>query len=159
MPVQKSKKSGEVIDFTGVESSSRWPEGDYVVKVSESSWGESSTGNKQIINKYEALKGELKGSTTTDWLTITPKALWRLKKMMEAAGIPVASGKMRVRTEDIEGTKLGITIVHEEYDGKKKAKVSDYWPLAEAEPAKDEFADEEEADDDIDLDDDEEDDL
>lgn len=135
------------VDMTGVESYSRCPEGQFpakLVKLEECTI--QGSGDDGLKAKFEVTGGSGKGSNVFETFSLGEKALWKLKMMLEAMGLK-ASGKMTLDLDKLEGKSVGIEVVHDEYNGRKQAKIAQYLKLSELEDT--------EADDDDEDDDDE----
>lgn len=140
------------VDMTGVESYSRCPEGQFpakLVKLEECTI--QGSGDDGLKAKFEVTGGSGKGSNVFETFSLGEKALWKLKMMLEAMGLK-ASGKMTLDLDKLEGKSVGIEVVHDEYNGRKQAKIAQYLKLSELEDTE---ADEDDEDDD-DEDEDEE---
>lgn len=140
------------VDMTGVESYSRCPEGQFpakLVKLEECSI--QGSGDDGLKAKFEVTSGSGKGSNVFETFSLAEKALWKLKMMLEAMGMK-AVGKMTLDLDKLEGKSVGIEVVHDEYNGRKQAKIAQYLKLSELEDTE---ADEDDEDDD-DEDEDEE---
>lgn len=135
------------VDMTGVESYSRCPEGQFpakLVKLEECSI--QGSGDDGLKAKFEVTSGSGKGSNVFETFSLAEKALWKLKMMLEAMGMK-AVGKMTLDLDKLEGKSVGIEVVHDEYNGRKQAKIAQYLKLSELEDTE---ADEDEDDDDED---------
>lgn len=121
------KRSGVEVDFTGVESGGRSvPEGNYQLEVVSCEEKESSEGNPYLAWKYKVSEGAYKGATIYDNTSLTAKALWRLKNLLEAMGVEVPSGKMGLDLKSYVGNKVWVKIVNEVYQGKEKPRVGEF---------------------------------
>lgn len=143
--------------MTGVESFVKCGEGEHVVKVLEAKEGVSQAGNDVIQLKLQVLKGSSKDAIVYDNLTLTEKALWRTKQFLDALGMK-SDGKLVIDLDKIEGKTCIISVIHEEYQGKTKAKVDEFKKLAAAK-SDDDWEDDEDDDEDDDWDEDMEDDV
>lgn len=133
------------VDMTGVESYSRCPEGQFpakLVKLEECSI--QGSGDDGLKAKFEVTSGSGKGSNVFETFSLAEKALWKLKMMLEAMGMK-AVGKMTLDLDKLEGKSVGIEVVHDEYNGRKQAKIAQYLRLSELEDTE---ADEDDEDDD-----------
>ena len=140
------------VDMTGVESYSRCPEGQFpakLVKLEECTI--QGSGDDGLKAKFEVTGGSGKGSNVFETFSLGEKALWKLKMMLEAMGLK-ASGKMTLDLDKLEGKSVGIEVVHDEYNGRKTAKIAQYLKLSELEDTE---ADEDDEDDDDDDEDEE----
>lgn len=133
------------VDMTGVESYSRCPEGQFpakLVKLEECTI--QGSGDDGLKAKFEVTGGSGKGSNVFETFSLAEKALWKLKMMLEAMGMK-AVGKMTLDLDKLEGKSVGIEVVHDEYNGRKQAKIAQYLKLSELEDTE---ADEDDEDDD-----------
>ena len=153
MPSKKKAKNSAVltVDMTGVEAGGVVAEGDYGVKVAkvEHKIAESS-GKPMLVWEFDITEG----GTGKLWYntSLQPQALFNLKNVLICLGVSVPDGKMKLDLDEYLDMECGVTVGHEVYDGKKRARIVDIWPLDEAEYKDD---DEEEDDDDSEDDEDE----
>lgn len=135
------------LDMTGVESYTRCPEGEWLAKLTKIEEGTvQGSGDDCLKARFEVIKGSAKGSTVFETFSLTEKALWKLKSFLEAIGMK-ANGRISLDLDKLEGKICVIDVIHDEYNGTKRAKISSY-----VKPD----LDEDEEDDDEDEDDDEE---
>lgn len=140
------------VDMTGVESYSRCPEGQFPAKLVQlEECTIQGSGDDGLKAKFEVTGGSGKGSNVFETFSLAEKALWKLKMLLEAMGLK-ANGKMTLDLDKLEGKSIGIEVVHDEYNGRKQAKIAQYLKLSELEDTE---ADEDDEDDD-DEDEDEE---
>lgn len=138
------------VDMTGVESYSRCPEGQFpakLVKLEECSI--QGSGDDGLKAKFEVTSGSGKGSNVFETFSLAEKALWKLKMMLEAMGMK-AVGKMTLDLDKLEGKSVGIEVVHDEYNGRKQAKIAQYLKLSELEDTEVDEDDEDDDDEDED---------
>lgn len=127
----ESRSAGLTVDFTGVETGGGGrllPEGEYQLTVKEvtDEVGESS-GAPYLKWVFAVANGEYKGAKVYDNTSLQPQALWKVRGLLEAGGQTV-NGKFTFEPlRRFIGMTLGATLEHEEYDGKKKAKVASYF--------------------------------
>lgn len=142
------------VDMTGVESYTRCSEGEHLAKVKKVEMGTvQGSGDDCIKAVFEVLKGADKGCQVFETFSLSEKALWKLKSFLQAIGIK-ADGKLTLDLDKLEGKICVIDVIHEEYNGQKRAKISSY--LKESAEDEDEDEDDEEEDDDEDDEDEEE---
>ena len=133
------------VDMTGVESYTRCSEGEHLAKVKKVEMGTvQGSGDDCIKAVFEVLKGADKGCQVFETFSLSEKALWKLKSFLQAIGIK-ADGKMTLDLDKLEGKICVIDVIHEEYNGQKRAKISSY--LKESAEDEDEDEDEEEEED------------
>lgn len=142
------------VDMTGVESYTRCSEGEHLAKVKKVEMGTvQGSGDDCIKAVFEVLKGADKGCQVFETFSLSEKALWKLKSFLQAIGIK-ADGKLTLDLDKLEGKVCVIDVIHEEYNGQKRAKISSY--LKESAEDEDEDEDDEEEGDDEDEDEEEE---
>ena len=142
------------VNMEGVESFTRCPEGEWLARLKKADMGEvQGSGDDCIKAQFEVIKGSAKGNTVFETFSLTEKALWKLKSFLDAAGMK-SNGKLTLDLDKMEGKVCIIDVIHDEYNGQKRAKISSYIKPGEDEDDEDEDDDDE--DDDIDEDDEEE---
>lgn len=105
------------------------PEGEYAVTVDEVSVEESQQGNQYLKWVFKVLDGKQKGSKIYHNTSLLPQALFNLKNLLIALGVPVPDKAFQLNLDECEGCNCGVTITHETYDGKKRSRVTDVFPL------------------------------
>lgn len=136
------------VDMTNVESYTRCPEGQFpakLVKLEECTI--QGSGDDGLKAKFEVTGGSGKGSNVFETFSLGEKALWKLKMMLEAMGMK-ATGKMTLDLDKLEGKSVGIEVVHDEFNGRKTAKIAQYLKLSELEDTEADEEDDDEDDDD-----------
>ena len=132
------------VDMTGVESYSRCPEGQFPAKLVQlEECTIQGSGDDGLKAKFEVTGGSGKGSNVFETFSLAEKALWKLKMLLEAIGMK-ASGKMTLDLDKLEGKSVGIEVVHDEYNGRKQAKIAQYLKLSELEDTETDEDDEDE---------------
>ena len=138
------------VNMEGVESFTRCPEGEWLAKLKKAEMGEvQGSGDDCIKAQFEVIKGSAKGNTVFETFSLTEKALWKLKSFLDAVGMK-STGKLTLDLDKMEGKVCIIDVIHDEYNGQKRAKISSY-----IKPGEDED-DEDEDDEDIEDEEDEE---
>ena len=139
------------VNMEGVESFTRCPEGEWLAKLKKADMGEvQGSGDDCIKAQFEVIKGSAKGNTVFETFSLTEKALWKLKSFLDAVGMK-STGKLTLDLDKMEGKVCIIDVIHDEYNGQKRAKISSY-----IKPGEDEDEDENIDDEDEDIDEDEE---
>ena len=137
------------VNMEGVESFTRCPEGEWLAQLKKVEMGEvQGSGDDCLKAQFEVIKGSAKGNTVFETFSLTEKALWKLKSFLDAAGMK-SSGKLTLDLDKMEGKVCIIDVIHDEYNGQKRAKIASY-----IKPGEDE--DEDEDDEDIEDEEDEE---
>lgn len=140
------------VNMEGVESFTRCPEGEWLARLKKAEMGEvQGSGDDCIKAQFEVIKGSAKGNMVFETFSLTEKALWKLKSFLDAAGMK-SNGKLTLDLDKMEGKVCIIDVIHDEYNGQKRAKISSYIKPGEDEDDEDE----DDEDDDIDEDDEEE---
>lgn len=140
------------VNMEGVESFTRCPEGEWLARLKKVDMGEvQGSGDDCIKAQFEVIKGSAKGNTVFETFSLTEKALWKLKSFLDAVGMK-SNGKLTLDLDKMEGKVCIIDVIHDEYNGQKRAKISAYIKPGEDEDDEDE----DDEDDDIDEDDEEE---
>ena len=130
------------VNMTGVESFTRCPEGEHLVRVKKLEMGTvQGSGDDALKAVFEVLEGDGKGCSVFETFSLGEKALWKLKQFLVAIGVK-ADGKLSLDLDKLEGKKCLIDVIHEEYNGQKRAKISNY-----AKPSEDSDEDDEDEED------------
>lgn len=177
MAKKKKKKADSVVaDFGHKEAKGggggrrpHFPEGDYLVKITNAEKKESKESGNTYIRWYLEIQGpKKKGKTThTNTMLSPPKALWNLRNLLEALGKEVPDKKVKVPYTQCIGELVGVTFSDDEYNNKKYSEVTDWLDpdLVEEddddddEDEDDEDLDDEDSDDDDDDDEDDDDEM
>lgn len=134
------------IDMTGVETYSRASEGQHLAKLIEAKLDQSQGGDDMIKAIFEITKGNDKGCKVYENFPLVEKALWKLKSFMQAAGMK-ADGRLTIDLDKLEGKVCIIEIVHEDYNGQKRAKIAEFLKVGSDSSDEDEDEDDEEGED------------
>ncbi len=140
------------IDFSGVETFQKAPEGTHVVKVATMEEVSFQSGNDGFKVAFELIKGSAKGARVYENFPLADNSLWKLKSLLEAVKIK-CDGRIMLDTDKVVGKTLEIDVTHEEYNGQMKARVAEMRRLG---AGKVEESDEDEDFDEEDFDDDDE---
>ena len=131
------------VNMTGVESYTRCPEGEWLARLTKIEEGTvQGSGDDCLKARFEVIKGSAKGCTVFETFSLTERALWKLKSFLEAVGMK-ANGKLSLDLDKLEGKVCILDVIHDEYNGSKRAKISAY-----IKPEEDDDEDEVEDDDD-----------
>lgn len=127
----KGKKGNVVsVDFEGVESYTLVEEGDHTVKAIEVS-KEPGNEHDYLAWQFEITGGQFKGKKLYTNTSLSPNALWNLRGLLEAMGVDVPDGKLELNLDKIceDGEEFKVTVEHERYEGKTRARITDYIKL------------------------------
>lgn len=140
----KAKKKSISVDFAGVDSSSRSMEDGWAhAEILEAELTTSGNDNEMFKVKVQLTRGKEK-AIAYDNLVLTPNALWKLKGLLEAAGVEVPEGEMDIEEKDLVGLEFEAEVLNENFEGKDRPKLVSFRPSSEDEESDD---DEEEEDD------------
>lgn len=143
------------VNMEGVESFTRCPEGEWLAQLKKAEMGEvQGSGDDCIKAQFEVIKGSAKGNTVFETFSLTEKALWKLKSFLDAAGMK-SNGKLTLDLDKMEGKVCIIDVIHDEYNGQKRAKISSYIKPGEDEDEDEDIDGEDEDDDEEDEEEDE----
>jgi hypothetical protein len=118
------------VDFTDVESRELLPEGEYAVEVVDIEEKEGDKG--PYLNwEFRVVIGQFKGRKIWNVTSLAAQSLWVLKNTLIALGVDPGTGKFTLNPMALKGLKMGVKLVHREFDKKTRAKVSDVFPLNE----------------------------
>lgn len=144
------------VNMEGVESFRRCPEGEWLAKLKKIELGESQgSGDECLKAQFEVIDGRAKGDTVFETFSLNEKALWKLKGFLEAIGMK-STGKLNLDLDKLEDKVCIIDVIHDEYQGKKRAKVASYINPEDVEPEDDEEIVEEDDEEIVEEDDEEE---
>jgi hypothetical protein len=122
----KKKATTIKVNFKGVESRQTPPEGDYKLEVTEASAGKSNSGNDQIEFVLEVAEGKYKGTKVYFYCPLLENSLWKLHAFLTALGEEVPEDEVDIDPSDLIGKEVVGVLTHETYQGKKKAKMTDF---------------------------------
>lgn len=121
------KKSGIKVDLSNVQSGSKTvPEGNYQVKLSKAEIDKSQSGNDYIKMEFTITEGDRKGSKLFHNCSLQPQALFNLKSVLEALGFEIPGKAFDLDLSDILGLTCEVEVSHELYEGKKKARITEF---------------------------------
>lgn len=102
------------------------PEGTYLAQIVEGKVETSKEGNAMINWRFDICEGDATGKPLWDYTSLQPAALWKVKSLIETAGIPF--DPKGFSTEDALGKRLRLKVTLEEYEGKQRNKIDAYLP-------------------------------
>lgn len=123
------------VDMTGVEAFTRCEEGKHPMIIKNLEMKQTQSGDDMLVATVEVTAGESKGARVIDNYTLTPKALWKLKQVLEAIGGFKTDGKLVLDTDKMLNKPFIGEVSHEEYNGQIRARMQNYLK-AGAQPAK-----------------------
>ena len=110
------------IDFSGVETYERAPEGTHIAKIATVEETTFQSGSDGFKVAFEITKGAGKGARVYENYPLVDTALWKLKTLLEAIKIK-CDGRIMLDTDKMVGKLCEIEVAHEEYDGKTRARL------------------------------------
>jgi len=130
------------VDFSDTESSGAIPEIDVLIAVDEVEKKTSdNSGADYLAFTFKVQKpAEYENRKLFHNCSLQPQALFNLRGLLEALGFEVPQGVMELDPADLINEVCGASVVHEEYQGKTKARIGeffladDYQEGEEAEP-------------------------
>lgn len=130
------------VNMEGVESFTRCPEGEWLARLKKIDIVElQGSGDDGLKAQFEVIKGSAKGNSVFETFSLAEKALWKLKSFLEAAGMK-SNGKLTLDLDKMEGKICIIDVIHDEYNGQKRAKIASYIKPGDEEEEEDEDLDE-----------------
>lgn len=123
---RRKKSSSVKVNFKGVESRQTPPEGDYLLEVLEAENDTSSKGNDQIVFTLEIAEGKYKGTKLWFYCPLAENSLWKLHAFLTAMGVEVEEDEMDIDLSELVGLQVVGVLTHETYQGKKRAKMTDF---------------------------------
>lgn len=143
------------IDFSGVETYERAPEGTHVAKIATVEETTFQSGSEGFKVAFEITKGAGKGARVYENYPLVDTALWKLKTLLEAIKIK-CDGRIMLDTDKMIGKLCEIEVAHEEYDGKTRARLVTTRKIGSSKTNDDEPEEDEDDIDEIDEEEDEE---
>ena len=123
------------VDMTGVESYNKASEGQHVVRILSIDEKTSQGGNDMLQCCFEVVKG----CRVYENYPLIDTALWKLKGMLQAIGMK-AEGKISLDLDKLIGKQLIVEVIHEDYNGQERARVSECRKLSAASEDEDDEA-------------------
>jgi len=150
LDMAKNSKRTLKLDMTDVEARVLVPEGDHIATVDEVTVEVSDNSGKDYLKWKLTVKD---GGTLYHNTSLQPQALFGLKNVLVSLGLAVPASVMKLDLDDLEGRQMGVTVEHEVFQGKKRPRITDVYPL-ESDKAIGESSDEDEEDEEevVDLD-------
>lgn len=128
-PAKNTKKSSVKVDFSGVETRSVLPEGEYITEVTSVKLEESeSSGNQYLAWELEVADGKHKGKKLFNNTSLAEQSLWATKGFLESLGVDVEDGEMDLELDEYVGMQVGVVVEHEVYKGKTRSRIVDTYP-------------------------------
>ena len=134
------------VNFAGVETRTLVPEGEYHAKVKEIKVEDGSAA-QYLAWKFGLVDDDRKinGQSVYYNTSLAPQALWNLRNLLETLGVETPDGAMNLDLEAYVDLELMVRIEHEVYEGKNRAKVTDFTKIEETASSEDDAEKPEEA--------------
>lgn len=132
-PAAKAKKLSVKVNFEGVETRVLLPEGIYHARVDEITV-EEGTEYQYLKWVFKTIDDDPKLNDKALFLntSLSPKSLWNLRNLLETLGVETPDSEVDLEPETWYNLELMLKVQHEEYEGKARAKISDFTPLEES---------------------------
>lgn len=116
------KRNGISLDFSDVQEFEALAEGNYKVKVAEIEMKEGAKG------PYLSFTFDVVGKKSKLFhnCSLAPQALFNLKRVLEALGMQVPSKAFDLDPDDLIGLTAVVEVGHELYEGKKRARITEF---------------------------------
>lgn len=135
MADERKKAAAAVIDFTNVKESSgfnkkRMPAGDYIARITRVEDSPSKKDNEpQWL--FSITLEEHKSVTYPYYCKLVENQLWKLRNLIQAAGIAVPKKKIKLDPEKLVGKLIGVSLEDDEYDGKAQSVIAAIFEASE----------------------------
>lgn len=132
---RRRKTTLSIPDMSKVEGRILVAEGEYSVEVAEISEEE---GDKAPYFKWTfEITGDKKfdGAKLYYNTSLAENSLWNLKGLLEALGVDIPDEAFELDPDEVAGKTMGVVIEHETYQGRKQAKIVDFYAEEDEEPA------------------------
>lgn len=128
---RKAKKMIRIPNLYHVEGrATPVPEGTYVAKVIEVSQEEGQAAD-YLRWVFEIIEGNQKGKKLYYNTSMAEQALWNLRSLLEALGQEIPDDELDIDPSDMLDLEIILTVEHEKYEGRPRAKVIDFGPVNE----------------------------
>jgi len=105
------------------------PEGRYPARIDKIEERPSKKGEVPSWNiTFAITSDEAQGRKAFNTFGMAPNALWKFRELLEAIGVE-ASGEADLDSDDYLGQEVGIIITHEEYEGKLRTRIGQFYRL------------------------------
>lgn len=123
------------LDLSGVEARVLVPEDEYLVKVHEVTEQEGDKA-PYLAWQFKIADGKYEGQTLYNNTSLSEQSLWNLRALLEALGVEIPEETFDLDLEEMKDLELMVAVEHETYEGKKKARIVDFWPAEDTKPSR-----------------------
>lgn len=128
-PSDKKSPKKLKVNFEGVETRTLVPEGQHHVKVKEITV-EDGEKAQYLAWVFEVMSDDKTNGTKLYTNTsLAPQALWNLRSLLETLGVETPDSEFNLDLPAYIDLEFTATVEHETYEGKTRARVTDYTPL------------------------------
>lgn len=127
---RRSRRRSMSVNFEGVstEGGARIKEeGEYLLEV-EACEAHSSQKNEGLKWTFKVAKGDFKGAKVRLYTMFNPESLWKLRQILEALGNDIPDSEYDIQPDEYVGQQMMGEIYLERFEGKKTAKLGEFWP-------------------------------
>lgn len=130
---RRSKSNTVSINFKGVETFTKMEDGENLLKVVETSLEKGAAGDyiKWVLENEDDARVYHNTS-------LSEKSLWNTKAWLEALGVDVPDDEMELNLEEMVDLEIMGDIELELFEGKKRPRIVDFWPVEEKKPSREE---------------------
>lgn len=120
----------EEFEVSGIPDAQSQPLGQFIGVCTNLQKATSKAGNDMWVFDFGVIS-DLKGDTThagrnfSVYCALTTAALWKLDQTLNAIGIASVNGRAKFKKSQVVGVYCVLEIAHDEYEGRKTAKISD----------------------------------
>jgi len=121
------------LDMTGVEEGGFIvaDAGRYLARIDKFDPETASTGTEMEVGYFEIQKGEFEGARIRENFPLTQKALFKVKQLLKALGIP-HEGKIVFDTDKVVSKLVTIDVSQYEHEGKLRNRIDAFLPTTAA---------------------------
>lgn len=124
----RNKKSTIRLNFNDIETSLLVEEGAHPVEIAEVSVKDGDAG-QYLAMKLKVTDGDSKGGIFYNNQSLAPQSWWAVKNLLDAIGYEYPEGDFDLDPAELVGGTFTAHVAHEEWDGKMKARLSDFSAL------------------------------
>jgi hypothetical protein len=116
------------VDWDSVAKGEAVPEGRYATRIDKVEDKTSPNNNEYWLMTFTITDEPDIGRKVFGNFMLSPTALWKLRALMKAIGMPT-QGLVGLNADDYIGAEVGVVVVHQLYEGEVRARVQSFFPL------------------------------